>query len=190
MTLRRLRRDGDGGVLVEAALVFPMLLVLTFGLVEFGRVFWRYHSAEKATAVAARFLATRGPIADLDECFVPPPTGTPAGTSCAAVAGAGAWGPETCGEGLACDDSLIAAMVGEMQVLAPFIEPDNVEVALSGTEMGFVGRGRAIPLITVRTADLEYEFIALDDLLGLGTITMPGFDATLVAEDQDEGTGS
>ena len=28
-----------------------------------------------------------------------------------------------------------------------------------------------------------YDFIAIDDLLGFGTVTMPGFDATLVGED-------
>jgi hypothetical protein len=30
---------------------------------------------------------------------------------------------------------------------------------------------------------MNYDFIAIDDLLGFGAVTMPGFDATLVGED-------
>jgi hypothetical protein len=55
--------------------------------------------------------------------------------------------------------------------------------------MGFVGRGRAIPLITVRTTGLTYNFITLNSLLGFGPITMPSFASTYVAEDQKEGPG-
>ena len=49
-----------------------------------------------------------------------------------------------------------------------------------------------MPLVTVRTTGLTYNFVALGGLMSffgqtLGPITMPGFDATLVAEDQKEG---
>jgi hypothetical protein len=38
-------------------------------------------------------------------------------------------------------------------------------------------------MVTVRLTGMQYDFIALDDLLGFGTVTMPGFDATIVGED-------
>jgi hypothetical protein len=38
-------------------------------------------------------------------------------------------------------------------------------------------------MVTVRLTGMTYNFIALDDLLGFGPVTMPGFDATLVGED-------
>ena len=40
-----------------------------------------------------------------------------------------------------------------------------------------------MPMVTVRLTGMEYDFVALDDLLGFGALTMPSFDATLVAED-------
>jgi hypothetical protein len=38
-------------------------------------------------------------------------------------------------------------------------------------------------MVTVRLTGMQYDFIALDDLLGFGALTMPGFDATVVGED-------
>ena len=54
---------------------------------------------------------------------------------------------------------------------------------MRGAGLGFVGRGAPVPMVTVRLTGMTYDFIAIDDLLGFGAITMPGFDATLVGED-------
>ena len=58
----RFRKNESGATLVEATLVFAMMMILTFGLIEFGIVLFQYNSAETATSVGARFVATRGPI--------------------------------------------------------------------------------------------------------------------------------
>jgi Flp pilus assembly protein TadG len=44
------RRHDDGAVAVEFALVFPVLLLVIFGLVDFGRLYW----AQLALTSAAR----------------------------------------------------------------------------------------------------------------------------------------
>lgn len=188
--MRRLLRDTCGATVVETALVLPVLLVLTFGLLEFGLAIWRYNVAEKATADAARYLATHGPIvapATVPECFVN--DDEIRGTPCSEVPGASAWSA-VCGAGVACDAGVIDAAVTRMREIAPFVAPENVEIELSGSNLGYVGRGRPVPIITVRLVDLTYDFIALDGLLGLDGIVMPGFDASSVGEDLGEGVWS
>lgn len=193
--LRRLAADTDGATIVETAMVVPILIVLTFGLLEFSLALWQYNSAEKATAEAARFVATRGPLATFAadrDCFVA--STAPAGTSCQNVAGAQAWTGTwsgTCagsGAGAVCQQAVMDTVVARVRDIAPFVQPENVEVELHGSNFGFIGRGAPVPIVTVRLVDLKYDFIAIDSLLGIGPIDMPGFDATSVAEDQQEGS--
>lgn len=187
--LRRLLSDDCGAALVEATLIFPMLLILTFGLVEFGNALWQWNSAEKATAMAARYLATRGPLlAGVPDCFVS--TSMTAGTSCSQVPGSTGWTATCTVSGGPCNGAVLNAAVDLMQTVAPFVEDENVEVELNGSALGFVGRGDPVPFITVRLEGAQFELIAIDDLLNLDAIQMPTFDATSVGEDQNEGTGT
>jgi Flp pilus assembly protein TadG len=180
----RFSNDTSGGVLVEFTLVFVMLMVLTFGLIEFGIVLYQYNAAEKATAVGARFAATRGPVVTgISDCGVA--TTAAAGTPCSSVSGSAGWSI-TCNAAspaAGCDADTLNEMVAAMQAFASNIEAQNVQVELRGAGLGFVGRGSPVPMVTVRLTGMTYDFIALDDLLGFGTLTMPGFDATLVGED-------
>jgi len=47
-----------GQVLIEAALVFPILLLLTFGLIEYGWLFLRMESISNAARSGARLAVT------------------------------------------------------------------------------------------------------------------------------------
>jgi Flp pilus assembly protein TadG len=191
-------RDTRGATLVETTLVFPMVLILTFGLVEFGVAFWEYHAAEKATNLAARYIATRGPlVATLadgsHDCFVDNGVnGVAIGVSCADPSVSTASGPYIC-KGNApgsCSATVLAAAITQMRQVAPFITNANVEVDVAQSKMGYIGRGKAVPLVTVKTTGLTYTFVAMDNLLGFAPLTMPGFATTLEAEDQQEGPGS
>lgn len=191
--LRQLLHDERGATLVETTIVFPLVLILTFGLVEFGNAFWQYHTAEKATAIGARYLATRGPlVAQLTDgshdCVAANPVGVAPGTSCSdpAIPSAATTTCTSAGSG-GCSADVFAAMLSQMQGFAPFITSANVQVDVAQSKLGFIGRGKAAPLITVRTTGLTYTFITLNSLLGFAPITMPGFATTYVAEDQKEG---
>lgn len=182
----RFRDNASGATLVEYTLVFMMLMVLTFGLIEFGIVLHQYNAAEKATAVGARFIATRGPVVTgIPDCGVT--TTANAGTWCRNVSGSSSW-TITCNAGApsgSCQGAVLTELVARMQQFAPQIQAQNVQVELRGAGLGFVGRGSPVPMVTVRLTGMTYDFIALDDLLGFGALTMPGFDATLVGEDLD-----
>jgi hypothetical protein len=204
--MRRLRSflsDVRGATLVETTLVFPLLLVLMFGLVEFGNLMWRYHAAEKATAAGARFLATRAGVlgtlnttpttelyrTSVPDCFTNSSSDTP-GTPCSQIAGATGWLQTCTGTGGgACSSTEMSALLAEMKKYAPTIAAANVAVDFRGSTMGFVGRGRAIPLITVRTTGITYTWVTMGALLGLAPLTLPSFASTLPAEDQKEGPG-
>lgn len=180
----KFRRSRSGAVLIEHTIVFMLLMVLTFGLIEFGLVLYQYNAAETATSAGARFVATRGPvITGVSDCGVA--TSALAGTRCSDVSGASGW-TLTCNAASpsgACQATVLNALLEEMQRYSPNIEAQNVQVVLRGAGLGFVGRGAPVPMVTVRLTGMTYEFIAIDDLLGFGALNMPGFDAALVGED-------
>lgn len=191
--VREFQDDTSGAVLIEYTIVFVLLMLLTFGLVEFGYVFYQYNAAETATAVGARYIATRGPVyswtASAIDCGVS--TSATAGTSCASVSGASSW-TITCNAqspGAGCQQAVLTAVVARMHQLAPRVQAQNVQVVLKGAGLGFVGRGAPVPMVTVRLTGMTYDFIALDDLLGFGRLTMPSFGSTIVGEDLN-GAGS
>jgi Flp pilus assembly protein TadG len=181
---RRFRRNESGATLVEHTLVFLLLMLMTFGIIEFGVVLYQYNSAETATAVGARYVATRGPfVSGLKDCGVT--TSASAGTWCRTIAGSDSLSV-TCNASAptgSCQAAALTALVAEMRRFSPNIQAQNVQVVIRGAGLGFVGRGSPVPLVTVRLTGMQYDFIALDDLLGFGTLTMPGFDATIVGED-------
>lgn len=193
--MRRIRtkfaHNESGATLVEYTLVFAMLMALTFGLIEFGLALHQYNAAEKATAIGSRFIATRGPVfVGLPDCGVA--TSQPAGTMCSNVSGSSNW-TRTCNAGSpasGCQAAVLNELVARMQQFAPEIEAQNVQVVLRGAGLGFVGRGAPVPMVTVRLTGMTYNFFALDGLLGLDALTMPGFDATLVGEDMNNGAGA
>lgn len=52
--LTRLRRDRDGASAVEFAIILPMLLMLVFGVMEFGRALWTQNALHYSVEQAAR----------------------------------------------------------------------------------------------------------------------------------------
>jgi hypothetical protein len=170
--------------MIEYTIVFTLLIMLTFGLVEFGVAFYQYNAAETATAVGARYVATRGPVATgIADCGVT--TSLTPGTACSSVSGSNTW-VRTCNASspaAGCDATVLNALVARMREFAPNIQAQNVQVVLRGAGLGFVGRGAPVPMVTVRLTGMTYNFIVLNSLLGFGAIAMPGFDATVAGED-------
>ena len=66
---RLLARLGDatGANLVEAALVTPLLLLLTFSIVDFASLFYVYLALENGVSQASRYGITGNQMADPDE---------------------------------------------------------------------------------------------------------------------------
>lgn len=205
--LRHLGRDESGTTMIEFTIVFLLFLLVTFGLVEFGHMFWQYNSAAKAAQLGARLAAVSNPVwsglPDLVDTGTPGSTWETAYTvtcdgdagDCSSL-GAGEYDGEAMGclvfgraTGASpcnteCDpagiDEYLAGMCDRFRRIAP----ENVVITYSHTGLGFAGRpGGPVPTITVELKDLDFEFLALGDLLGLQDITMPPFTVTMTGED-------
>jgi hypothetical protein len=203
----QLGRDQRGTATVEFTIVALLFLLLTFGLVEFGNMFWQYNSAAKAAHLGARLAAVSNPV--WGELPSLESTGTPGS----------AWEIDytvTCdGDSADCDGTysgdydetaMECLVFGRSETTPPCdtecdpagidadeagmcdrfgrIAPENVIVTYSHTGLGFAGRpGGPVPTVTVQLTDLEFEFLALGDLLGLQDVTMPPFTVTMTGED-------
>jgi Flp pilus assembly protein TadG len=55
MTTRTVRRRGRGQALVEFSLVFPIMLLLVFALIDIGRVVYAHNAISEAAREAARW---------------------------------------------------------------------------------------------------------------------------------------
>jgi Flp pilus assembly protein TadG len=57
-------KDATGATLLEAALVTPLLLLLTFSIADFGGLFYVYLALESGVSQATRFAVTGNAMAD------------------------------------------------------------------------------------------------------------------------------
>lgn len=110
-SVRRLRRDERGAELVEFALVVPLLVVLLFGLVDFGLVFGGYTQLRASVQASAR-AASLG-----DYAYAGPGTCT--------------GGPDMATAGLVCNlaSSLLPLMgtaSGSLRVGICFVTPGSI----------------------------------------------------------------
>lgn len=55
MWLHRFRDDTRGAILVEALIVFPLLVVFCFGMFEFGSILWQREQIQVGVRDAARY---------------------------------------------------------------------------------------------------------------------------------------
>ena len=55
--VQRLRRERDGAAMTEAILAVPILIMLAFGMLEFGSLFWQREQIETGLRDAARYMA-------------------------------------------------------------------------------------------------------------------------------------
>ncbi len=62
--MRRLLRDTSGANLVEAAIVTPLLVLLTVGIVDFSALFYAYLALENGVSQATRFAVTGNQTTD------------------------------------------------------------------------------------------------------------------------------
>ena len=63
---RGLRRDERGAELIEFSLISILMLMLVFGIMEFGRAIWIYGTVAHVAREGARFAIVRGSDRDFD----------------------------------------------------------------------------------------------------------------------------
>lgn len=191
---KKFLKNVDGAALVEFTLIMPILFLITFSVVEFSLVYNKFNSAQKATQLGARVAATRLVLEGVTDCGVT--TNEPAGTDCINVAGSSGWSVSCTGAGGGgCNATGMAAVLSTIQVYYPEVEANDVQIEFEGTGLGFVGRGRPVPAITVSINNITYDYIVVGNLLRVldpsstfaQTLNIASAKTTIIGEDIGEG---
>lgn len=206
--LRRFRRDEAGTTVVELAIVVPLLLLLLFALIDYGRLFWIESMAQKAISIAARTAAVRPPVcAGVPKTITAVQTtpGDPApkfGTICRANGVCASGGEQTC----ALDVSTATGQEIWNRIEAlmpPGSTPANVRMRYTfDGRIGFLG-GPYSPIVTAELVNLNFNFVLpLGGLAALAssdasqqsalanTIALPNMSVSLPGEDLASGASN
>ncbi|MCM8557961.1 TadE/TadG family type IV pilus assembly protein [Sphingomicrobium sediminis] len=195
--LRNLWRATSGASAAEFALVLPILLFFLLGIVDVGRAMFEMNEAKKATQVGVRTAVVTKPVAP--GLFTASYLNTVVGTNPALTQGdripRGALGLVTC-TSTTCtcttapcptlgtyDTAAWNVIVDRMQQIYAPIEDGQVRVRYSGSGLGYAGDPNGpdlSPDVTVAIENLQFRPISF---FGLGTITLPGLQTSLTAED-------
>jgi Flp pilus assembly protein TadG len=195
----RLAKNEQGATIVEFSLIFVLLMLMTWGVVEFGYLWWQWNSAEKATQMGVRKAVVTSPVAtELATADCGSGTTLSPGTLCSsggtafttAVCTGSAGGGGSCTGGYTFSTDAYNRILAVMQAVFPFVQPQNVTVQYAYVALGFAGRPGPVPAVTVELTGMNFSFYALNALLGLGPIAMPDFRATLTGEDLDSAAPS
>ena len=175
--LRRFHRSERASTAVEAALIMPVMIFFTFGIIEFAMVMFDMNRANDATQRGVREMAIQTPVPDLADL-------TDLDTTPVTCTGDG-------GTGVSCDNGATVAsansfneMVTTMQLIYPGLASDNVTVTYgdtTGIDDDVERPGVNTPLITVGLTGLSYTFILAGVVPGMPTsITLPSFTTSVV----------
>lgn len=208
--LARLLSDRAGSNTVELAIVLPVLLLFTFGIIDFGRLLFEINGSHKAAQLGAQLAMTRDPVAlpikDHFRCNVPAdrslvgescraPDGTlrpecDFGTAVCTSAGCTVGGVTYPYSGDVASQAVFNDIVARMRIGLPRLQPEAVEITYRPSDIGFVGRPVPVAEVTVAVKDVPFSFIALpaSALIDMEDIVIPEQQVTLTSEDLSDNT--
>ena len=201
MSLQTLARDRNGGVLVEATVVIPILLVFVLGSVDFLLAFFQWNLTNKVVQLGARIAAVSDPVSSdlsgmsgLGDGVLPGQPMPAFRRECSTSDATGAKG--TCTGGRYSAAAMRRIVFGEpdatacanngrgMCKLYPSITAANVTVVYAQTGLGYAGRpGGPVPTITVSVRNLPFRFFFLSGLMGFDGMNSPTMTTTITGED-------
>jgi Flp pilus assembly protein TadG len=196
-----LRRCDRGAVMVEYAMILPLLMALFFGIIDFGFMLFQWQQAVKAAQAGARQAVVVAPISSKVANF----DGTTAngssnggtvGNSCSVLVNGNnpcIFTTATCtssGGSVSCDDGSTAStasfntIVGVMRLVFPQLAPSSVQIVYSATGFGTVGVSPPGAAVQVSIVNMNYTFIGLPIFeTGLAnTLPLPSSASTLTGE--------
>ena len=195
MTVRSFMRDQSGSTAAEFGLVFPLLLLLLFGIIDGGRWIWTYNQAEKATQMGARMAI----VTNMIEPGIATSYVGVGGLTQGDVIPASAFGLVRCtSTGCTCvttpcptlgteNTTAFNTVVTRMKYFLPSLTAANVTVEYSSSGLGYAGSPvlpDLSPMVTVKigTPATPLQFRPLT-ILAIKSVNMPPFTTTLSAED-------
>ncbi|MCK5623149.1 MAG: pilus assembly protein [Alphaproteobacteria bacterium] len=175
--LRRFLGDEGGAFIVEFGIAFPVLIMLSFGLLEFSLVVFDYQRAAEATRAGVRQTILYTPIANtatilegsVITCYKTTETVQCDGGS-----------PQA--DGVA--DAHFQVLLDEMQGIYPTLEAKNIVITYEGTDVGDAeSSGGIFPLVTLQLKGVKHNMI-VGHIIGVDTIEFPPFTTTVLGPGQ------
>lgn len=153
----------NGNSTIEFAVLAPVLMLFTFGILEFALAMSDYLRASEALRAATRVAAIQPAIADLDTL-----------DDAAVICSNG--GSISCGGYSINSANSFDAIFAEAQRILPDITEDQLSVTYSSSGVGIsTTAGGTAPLVTVRLSNYEHELIAQNLIPGVTAISFPDF---------------
>lgn len=196
--MNRFLRTASGAAFIEFAAVFPVLLMLIMGTMDFSVLALKWVSLSKASYAGARLATVIDPVAIGVNAKTP---GTVAGASCfdfdsgvatgacdmnaATVCTGAATGgsccpvgatPGSCTSNYQWNEASFAAVLAEMNkyMLTESLERGQLQISYQPTDFGFAQRPVGPPMtITVSVRCVTYPFYLLAPLMKWVFSTMP-----------------
>ena len=171
ITIRRFLADEEGAFIVEFGIAFPVLILLSFALLEFSLVVFDYQRAAEATRSGVRHTIISPPIANTATLIVGNTIvcKNPAGTV-------------VCDGGSPSVDANVrwASLMANMTPIYPTLTSANVVVTYEGTDVGEEDEyGGIFPLVTVQLDGVTHKMI-VGHLIGIDSIEFPAFTTTVL----------
>src|SRR5262245_13434272 len=175
-------RDTDGGALVEFTLVFPVLILVALGTVDFTLMLFDWSMAAKAAYQGARTAIVSSPVATniTNLTYDPLQIGQPcfdagtgaANTNCPSASSVCTSGSCTNGQGF--DNTAFTTIVNSMHAVFPRVQSQNVRISYQTTGLGFAGRPGGLPMnVTVSITCMNHEFYFIGTLMGWAFPALP-----------------
>jgi Flp pilus assembly protein TadG len=134
--MKRLRNE-HGAAAVEFAIVVGLLMMLVFGIIEFGIAFWQVQNLRSATREGARVAAVRGTTNQVSTAMVRAASGSlPSGYAGFTVSPAVGCTSSTVGQEVTVtliNSSLPAGTRSAFQLHIPFVPVITLNPTLSGS---------------------------------------------------------
>lgn len=179
--LARLGRARDGTAMVEFAMLIPVLLGFSFGIIDLSLFLFDYHRTGEAVRQGTRTATIVPTIVDVDDLNVGDVV------TCTSSGGAVA-----CGAYATPNADSFANIFARIQFLQPAVKENNVTVTYTLSDIGDpTTPGGALPLVTVSLVNVTHELTMLSALPLMPTsIDMPTFSVTFLGNGKAIATAS
>ena len=170
-TIRRFLADEEGAFIVEFGIAFPVLILLSFALLEFSLVVFDYQRAAEATRSGVRHTIISPPIANTATLIV--------GNT---IVCKNTSGTVVCDGGSPAVDAndRWAKLMANMTPIYPTLTSANVLVTYEGTDVGEEDEyGGIFPLVTIELEGVKHNMI-VGHLIGIDSIEFPAFTTTVL----------
>lgn len=204
--LMQITRDQNGGVLVEATVMIPIIFIFFLGAIDFLFAFYQWNQAAKAVETGLRIAAVSSPVSN----DIPSITGVGGsvypgdpmpvittrvctGSNATCTGGSGSTYDATAmnwivfGRGRTSCGAPSSVYYAGMCNFFARVQPLNVRITYSHSAsdgLGYAGRpGGPVVTTTLSLENLQFQFFFLGGLMNFANINMPGMTSTMTSED-------